>query len=215
MIEILSASDFKPVFQQAIFADIITDGCWVDDQSMWFGGMTGTLGHLNLKKKKITKSSSGHSRGILAIELMRDRTLLTASIDQSIRVHLKKAKVLNNHAKIVNDLALRPTKEKNVLEMVASCSDDATVRFWQPKIGRMVRFARLKSIPTCLAWTSDGSAVIAGCRDGKLRWIDPVSTKVVQTKQIANDWIFCIDWDTQTNSGVVGTASAVHQVTSK
>ncbi len=214
-IEILSASDFKSVYQQTIFGDVITDGCWVDDQSIWLGSMTGKIAQLNLKKREIKKSASGHSRGILAVELMRDQTLLTASIDQSIRVHSKKSRVLNNHTRTVNDLAIRPTKEKNALEMVASCSDDGTVRFWQPKIGRMVRFARLQSIPTCIVWTADGSAIIAGCRDGELRWIDPTSTKVTKSKQITDDWIFCIDLDLKNGRFIVGTAAGVKPVPMK
>ena len=209
-IEIRKVSDLKTVVRQAVLSDIVTDGAWIDDQSLWVAGMTGKLIQFNFKKKEIKKISSGHSRGILAIELMRDQTLLTGSIDQSIRVHKKKkARVLNNHTGTANDLAIQPSEDKNALEMVASCSNDGTVRFWQPAIGRMVRFVRLESIPICLTWTADGSSVIAGCRDGKLRWIDPGEVKVIKTVKVTNDWIFCVELDSKKGSGWVGTASGV------
>src|SRR4029450_12515820 len=64
--------------------------------------------------------------------------------------------------------------------MVASCGADRTVRFWQPTIGRLVRFAKLPSPPTALAWTASGSHVLAACEDGKLRSVNPETIEVAE-----------------------------------
>ena len=68
--------------------------------------------------------------------------------------------------------------------IVASISDDRTVRFWQPTIGRIMRFARLESVPLCLTWSRDGRRLVTGCADGAVRVIDPQTTALAHTETI-------------------------------
>jgi len=143
------------------------------------------------RKLRIARASSGetktyecHSAAVLAAAwLTADDLVLSAGVDQSIRV-LEPAtgnirRSLDNHTAAVRDLAIRPGQHDGPV-IVASCGSDRTVRFWQPTIGRLVRFVRLPSPPTALAWTPSGSHVLAACEDGRLRSIDPQTIAVAE-----------------------------------
>jgi WD40 repeat protein len=75
---------------------------------------------------------------------------------------------------------------------LASASADRTVRIWQPTIGRLVRFARLAHEPLCVAWTTDGSAILVGCVDGKVRALDPDTVQGIGEKQVFPGWVYSI-----------------------
>jgi WD40 repeat protein len=125
----------------------------------------------------------GHSRAVLtAAFLAQEGILISAGVDASIRLWDTTAnstrRSLANHTRAVNDLKVRPSRGDNELPMIATASDDRTVRFWQPTIGRLVRFARLESAPLALAWSPDGTLLWAACRDGHVRAVDPDSAAV-------------------------------------
>lgn len=129
-----------------------------------------------------SKAYECHSGAVLATAwLPADNLVLSAGVDQSIRVLEpdtgKIRRSFDNHTAAVRDLAIRPGEHAGPV-MVASCGTDKTVRFWQPTIGRLVRFARLPSPPTALAWTPSGSLALAACEDGKLRSVDPDTIEV-------------------------------------
>ncbi len=134
-----------------------------------------------------------HSRAVLASIFLPDgKTIVSASRDQTLRVwdgqSGQSIRTLHNHSRDVHALALKPLKSG--LPMVASASADLTVRFWQPTIGRMVRFIRLPSEPLCIAWLADGEKIIAGCRDGKARLINPVTVQVIDTIEVTDGWLY-------------------------
>ena len=80
--------------------------------------------------------------------------------------------------------------------MVASISEDRTVRFWQPTIGRMVRFAKLESKPLDIVWLSDGRHVAVSCEDGHVRLIDPATVQVAADIPVFSSWAYCIAFPT-------------------
>ena len=121
---------------------------------------------------------TGHSRAVLsAVFLPGQRELLTGGGDASLRLWDVNTgstlRTLSNHTGPVHGLAVRPIVDPHALPMVASLSDDRTVRFWQPTIGRLVRFIRLESVPLAAAFSADGHMLWVSCKDGRLRAINP------------------------------------------
>ncbi|MFG0334743.1 MAG: WD40 repeat domain-containing protein [Maioricimonas sp. JB049] len=133
----------------------------------------------------VVQTLTGHAKDVLAaVVLSNGETLVTAGLDQSLRVwdvatgELKRTLAI--HTGPVLGLAPRPSEGRPAHAYVASVSEDRTVRLWQPTIGRMVRFVRLDEVPLCVAWTFDGRHIAAGCRDGIVRVIDPDTVQVVE-----------------------------------
>ena len=125
------------------------------------------------------------SRGAPAVFLPSDKQLVTAGVDESLRIWEtgtgKSGPILSNHTRPVNGLAVRPTGDPSAPPLVVSISDDRTVRLWQPTLGRMVRFARLPTEPRAVAWSADGASILVACKDGNLRVIDPETVEVQTT----------------------------------
>jgi WD40 repeat protein len=150
---------------------------------------------------------SGHSRSVEAVSLLKDgKTLVSAGVDQSVRVwDLESAQLirsLNQHTGAVHALALRPAE--GGLPMVASAAGDRTIRFWQPTIGRMVRYLRLDAEPLDIVWLNDGSRIVAACVDGRIRVIDADEVTVTQTLPAIEGWAYAIAVHPSDGSVVVG-----------
>jgi WD40 repeat protein len=131
---------------------------------------------------KTVRSLEGHSRGALAAVFLPTGGVVSAGLDESLRMWSADKgallRTLSNHTRPVLGLAVRPGTGK-ALPMVASVSEDGTLRLWQPTIGRLVRFVRLKSVPLAVAWSADGEKVLASCKDGRVRVIDPDTVEVL------------------------------------
>jgi len=135
----------------------------------------------------------GHSRGVMAVKYIPNTTyLVTAGLDHSIRIWdlstNQVERVLDQHRGIVRDLDVRPNQQG--LPMIASASADRTVRFWQPTIGRFVRYVLLPAEPLSIAWTPDGSRVVAGCIDGHLRVINADDVTVTADRHVIDGWAY-------------------------
>ena len=138
-----------------------------------------------------------HSRGVMASEFLPDgKTIVSCSRDETLRVWDASTGVgirtLHNHSRDVLDLAVR--QRVSGLPMVASASSDLTVRFWQPTIGRMVRFARLPSTPLCIAWCGQDK-LVAGCSDGSARLLNSSTAQIECTVPVSPGWIHSIAVD--------------------
>jgi len=151
---------------------------------------------LDHKSGETKRVLSGHSRPVTALSFTSDDTsIASGSIDQSIRIwNCEQSTIvrsLTNHTQPVTCLAVRPNRG-DALPVIASGSEDKTVRLWQPTIGRMVRFQRLPSAVTALAWTSDGSSIVVGCQDGRIRTVQADTLQTTEHPAANNAWITAI-----------------------
>jgi WD40 repeat protein len=155
-----------------------------------------------------------HSAAVLAVlfvslssDSMKQELLLSAGRDQSIRVFdaatARPLRTLDNHTAAVNDLALSPARGGR-LPVVASAGQDKTVRFWQPSIGRLVRFAKVPSPPLAVRWLPGGDHVAVACIDGHLRVIDWQTLRIVLEKKVGDGWLTSLAVSPNGSHGVVG-----------
>lgn len=136
---------------------------------------------------------NGHSRPVTAVAFFHDdMTLLSCGLDQSLRVwdcsRGTVVRSLTNHTHPITCLAVQP-KANHQLPMIATGSEDKTVRLWQPTIGRLVRFQRLSSPVTALAWTPDGRSLVAGCQDGMFRVVQADTLHTTEYAATVETWI--------------------------
>ncbi|MEL7496706.1 MAG: hypothetical protein AAFN77_03805 [Planctomycetota bacterium] len=219
IIEVFSVPKMELIERFAVFDDIATDVAWRSADQLVAASMTGNCCLLELSQKDskgdLPTPFNVHSKPILSIEVLANQEIISTGKDNSIRVWQSdspsKARVLNNHIDIVSGVAVRPSQRNQTLAMIASVSNDGTARIWQPTIGRMIRFARLDSLPSCVVWNQDGSAAIIGCRDGSVVVLDPDSARQVsKTKSdgLIYDLAICKD----DNAVIVATENGLRQV---
>jgi WD40 repeat protein len=155
----------------------------------------------------LTTTLSGHSKPILAVSFFADHFLLSAAADNSLRLwdaeNGQLRRTMENHTGPVLALAVRPGDHPGPA-IVATASEDGTVRFWQPEIGRLVRFARLESPPLAIAWTPGGQRIAAACRDGHLRLIDADTVSVSFSQRVVEGWPFSIAVSPDGSAALVG-----------
>ena len=160
--------------------DSVFAGAFRDDGALLSAGFDKRIVLWDLKAGAATREFKGHSRGVTSLCWLPDgKTFVSGSIDQSLRVWNADTgeliRSLSQHTGSIHALALRPSVEG--LPMVASSATDRTIRFWQPTIGRMVRYVRLPSEALDIAWIDD-ETIVASCGDGKLRVVNTFTVQV-------------------------------------
>jgi len=196
MVELFTWPEGKLLQRLKPHSDLIYAIAWRSDSSAFASASADrTVCLIDAKSGKTTKSFEGHSRGVLCAVFLPNGELLTAGIDESLRLWDLKTgeslRTLANHTKQVNGLAVRPSL-RDAPPMIVSVSDDRTVRLWQPTLGRLVRFARLESVPQAVAWTPDGSLILVACKDGHMRTIDPDTMEIVGDQPAIDGVAYCL-----------------------
>ncbi|MDZ4849786.1 MAG: hypothetical protein SGI77_10855 [Pirellulaceae bacterium] len=174
--------------------DVVYRVAWSPDGSRWaVASGDGICSVINAKSFEQVARYEGHSRAVLALDFLPDgKTIASVSVDQTVRLwdsvlgeHIR---TLDNHVGTVNSIAVRPSKSNpniaptpsdSSLSMIATISEDRTLRIWQPSIGRLMRFIKLPSIPRAFAWSATGDRLYVGCNDGYLRVVDFESMKLL------------------------------------
>ncbi|MCY2963119.1 MAG: hypothetical protein NT069_05595, partial [Planctomycetota bacterium] len=160
---------------------------WSPDGTRWV--TAGGDGVCEVRSAETAERSiryTGHSRPVLAIAYLPDgKSIVSGGIDTTVRVWDAETgehrRTLDNHVGTVNAIAVRPGQTSDSLPVIATVGDDRTVRLWQPTRGRLVRFAKLPSIPRAIAWSQRGDRIYVGCDDGRVRILDPGNVEVLKT----------------------------------
>ena len=210
-IEIFSWPDGKSLRILREHRDTVTAVAWRDALSLASASLDRDIMLWDLRTGTAVQRLKGHSRGVSSLCFLKDKeTLVSTGVDQSVRVWDLTSGTLirnmNNHTLPAHDLALRPNGTG--LPMVASVSDDRTVRFWQPTIGRMVKFARLAEAPLNVAWLNNGARIVAACADGAIRLVDPDSVEVTGEIPALDGWAYSLAVHPTDGSVVIGGPNA-------
>ncbi len=210
-IEIFSWSQGESLRILSEHRDSVTAVVWRDASSLASASLDRDIILWDLRTGTPVQRLKGHSRGVSSLCFLDDKqTLVSTGVDQNVRVwDLTTGELirsLNNHTLPAHDLALRPNDTG--LPMIASVSDDRTVRLWQPTIGRMVKFARLKEAPLNVAWLNGGTRIIAACTDGAVRLVDPDSVEVTGEIHALKGWAYSLAVHPTDGSVVVGGPDA-------
>lgn len=190
--------------------DSVTAISWRDSSTIASGGLDKQIILWDIHKEKQIQVFKGHSKGVSSLCFLNDNnTLVSTGIDQNVRVWNvttgELLRSLNNHTMSVHDLALRPNNSG--LPMIASASDDQTVRFWQPSIGRMVKFARVDAPLLNVAWLNDGSKVAAASNDGHVYIINPETVEVDTVLPAIDGWVYSLIVHPTNSDIIVGGAN--------
>jgi WD40 repeat protein len=209
MVQVFSWPEGNSLAQFDDHTDSVRAVVWLDDDNLITASMDRSIKRWNLAEGAADRTLEGHSRSVDALAMLRDgTTLVSAGADQSLRVWDVRSgtllRNLNQHTQPVLALALHPGEDG--LPMVASAANDRTIRFWQPTIGRMVRYVRLPSDPLAIAWTNDGSRLLATCVDGHLRLVDPVGVTVTREMPMLEGWAYALAVHPQGQAAVVAGA---------
>jgi len=184
-VEVFSWPEGKLKYRVEPHSDLVYCVAWSPDgDRLATASYDHTVRILDAAAGKTVRKLEGHSRGVLAVCWLPDgKALVSGGADNSLRVwdagSGRLLRSLENHTAAVHALALQPPQPDGSLPVVASASDDRTVRLWQPTLGRMMRFVRMPSAPLAIAWSLDGKKLAAACVDGRVRVIDAATLETM------------------------------------
>ena len=185
--------------RQQFHEDSVMATQWIDATRLLSAGMDSQISLWSPENPASSSLLSGHSKGVTAICTISDQYAVSGGLDQTIRLWnlktLQLERSFNHHAGSITALALQ--SDSGSLPLVASASEDQTVRFWQPTIGRLVRFAQLDATPLKIVWQinpepNEKKHLIAACDDGLIRIIDSQTASVIRTIESGLTWIYSL-----------------------
>ena len=196
-VELLDLVNKKSIWYVEHHADVVYD---LDVQA----DLLVTVSHdqhchlVDLENGTIQGTFQGHSRPVMGARFMDD-VVVSVSGDSSMRiwdaVKQRQTRMLDNHRARINSIVMWPSSSgvgqqtTKTLAVCCTISNDKTVRFWQPSIGRMVRFYQMKSaMPLCMAPAVNPSGefeVTVGTSDGRIVTVDYKTAKLQFEKQVS------------------------------
>ncbi len=170
----------------------------------------------------------GHSRPVMGARFMND-VVVSVSGDSSMRIwnvaSQRQTRMFDNHRARINGISMWPSslganqQTTKSLSVCCTISDDRTIRFWQPSIGRMVRFYQMKSaIPLCMTQAvnrTDSFEVTVGTSDGRIITVDYKTAKVQFEKQVSKVGIEVIAKHPHKEAWMTGDAAGVLRIVSE
>ena len=211
IVEIFSWPQCKSQMRLSGHDDSVLSVVWRGNKHLVSASLDRLLTLWDLEKQATVKTYQGHSRGVSAACILDGGEMVTAGHDQSVRVWDGQSgeliRSLNQHIKPVNAMAVCPLASGK--PMVATAAGDRTIRFWQPTIGRMMRYVRLESEPLDIAWINE-SRMVASCVDGRARVVDTENVKVLQTIPAIQGWAYAVA--NHPNDGTIAIAGSQGQL---
>jgi WD40 repeat protein len=178
----------------------------------------------DLQTGQILSRFAGHSGSVMAVQPMADTLVASAGVDQTIRIwnpmNGQLQRTLNNHVATINDLAVQDSSAEvsetgNLVPLLASTADDRTVRLWQPRNGRLLRFRKLPSIARSIVFSPDGTQLVLGCDDGQIRILDVMGLQVLREKITESGRIFVIVRSSDPDEFFVGGSLGASRISLK
>jgi WD40 repeat protein len=169
-------------------AEVVLCARWLSDASGWVeADWEGKVCARDSQGRERLRFQ-GHTGPILTMCLLEgDAIVATAGVDASIKFwELTQGRLiasLNNHTDRVFGLAPfshedRPATAASPYPPFVSVSTDHTVRLWNWKVGRLVRFARLATEPRLVAWSPKRLQVAVALEDHTVVFVDMGTLKV-------------------------------------
>jgi len=169
-----------------------------------------------------------HSRPVMGVRFMNDAAV-SVSGDSSMRIwnvaSQRQTRMLDNHRARINGISMwlssLGANQQTTKSLLVCCtiSDDRTIRFWQPSIGRMVRFYQMKSaIRLCMTQAinrTDSFEVTVGTSDGRIITVDYKTAKVQFEKQVSKVGIEVIAKHPHKEAWMTGDAAGVLRIVSE
>ncbi len=174
-------------------SDVIYNAAWsVDHQRIALASLDASVQIIDAKSRQTISNIEGHSSGVTGVCWLSDDVVASSSRDATLRLWSASQgsliRTLNHHTDQTMGMVRAPLSDSP--PVVASFGLDRTVRFWQPLIGRMMRFVRLdQTVGTAIAWCDGGKTLAVGTRNGHVLKIDAQQAKVFQEVTVSDDWI--------------------------
>jgi len=151
----------------------------------------------------------GHSKAATGVAWIDDRLVVSVAEDMSVRVWDSNEKnlvrTMNQHVGTVLGVMFLNGAD-SPQPVIATWGKDRTVRFWQPTIGRMMRFATLEGVPLSACWDSRDGVLIVGDSMGLLSWIDWRTGKILKTAKVSDDWVVAVAQQADSRKILAGTS---------
>jgi len=184
----------KLLAKREISEDWFTTIAWSnDDAQLLVGGHDGDCRIIGGRDLKNVHTWSAHEKGVTDVQFLPGGKLAaTTGVDGVLRVWTvataKEVRGLNNHAGMIHAIALR---DGEGLPVVCTVGRDRTVRFWQPTIGRMVRFVKLPWQPLAVIWQNEDTVAVTG-EKGQLAIIQYATATIVSERSLLQGWGYAI-----------------------
>lgn len=173
--------------------DSVASIAWDGNTHVISASLDRTLKRWDLASGKVMNTYRGHSRAVRSARSLTSDQLVTAGNDNSVRLWDAETatlkRTLNQHTKPINTIAVCPTSTGRPI--IATAATDRTIRFWQPTIGRMMRYIRLDSTPLDICWLNQ-TLMAACCEDGQLRIVNAERVELVKTKPVIQGWAYAV-----------------------
>jgi len=162
-------------------SDVVYEGVWsTDGTTVVTASADGYCKVIDADTGQVRSQFAGHSRAVVTVNFLDAEHCISGSVDQTIRIWKASdgslLRTLNNHVDSINALSNPPNGAEQI-EGIVSISEDRTVRLWQPRIGRLVKFARLTSPPRSVVWSGDGRSLYIATSNGMLQSVDLATMK--------------------------------------